>query len=221
MVSLIVIFAFFIEMNIIDSGSEKSNKVQMIIEAAQKRFGLFGIEKTSMREIGEDLHLSKASLYYYFPDKESLFTAVIEKEQNEFLARISEKVLDIKDPEQIIREYVTTRLSYFRTLLNISRLRFETYSDLKPVFRTTIRSFKEKEKEIIVKVFEQGIQKGIFSIKDPDKTASLFLDLLKGLRVSVVNDKTMLFIEQEEFDKLLENTIAFTEIFINGLRIRI
>ena len=51
-------------MNTTKSGSEKNDKVQMIIEASQKRFGLYGIEKTSMREIANDLKLSKASLYY-------------------------------------------------------------------------------------------------------------------------------------------------------------
>ena len=202
------------------SGLDKSNKEQIIIETAQKRFGLFGIEKTSMQEIADDLKLSKASLYYYFPDKERLYKAVIEKEQNEFIKKITEKVLSINEPDMLLREYVNARLSYFHSLLNLSRLRLEAYSDLKPVFRETMILFKEKEKEIIIKIFNDGIKKGIFFIEEPDKTASLFLDLLKGLRISVVNDKKTLFIEQEEYDKLLYNTIAFTDIFIKGLSVK-
>jgi AcrR family transcriptional regulator len=203
-----------------DTAIEKSNKVDLIIETAQKRFGLYGIEKTSMREIADDLKISKASLYYYFPDKEALYKAVVGKEQNEFLAMISEDMINDLDPEELLREYSVNRLSYFRTLLNLSRLRLETYSDLKPVFRETIRLFKEKEKEIIVRIFITGIRKGIFFISDPHKTASLFLDLLKGLRGSVMNDKITLVIEQDEFDKLLENTIAFNDIFIKGLKVK-
>lgn len=210
----------FTEMNKTESVFEKSDKVQLIIDVAQNLFGLYGVGKTSMREIADDLKLSKASLYYYFPDKESLYKAVVEKEQNEFLARISEKILNIQEPELLLREYAVTRLSYFRTLLNLSRLRLEAYSDLKPVFRETISLFKEKEKEIIVKIFEKGIIMGTFSIKDSDRTASLFLDLLKGLRISVVNDKKTMFIEQEEYNRLFEKTIAFTDIFINGLKIK-
>jgi AcrR family transcriptional regulator len=202
------------------TGSGKISKVQQIVEAAQKRFGTFGVEKTSMREVADDLGLSKASLYYYFPDKESLYKAVVEKEQVELIAKISERIVSIQEPEQLLLEYVYTRLSYFRKLLNLSRLRLEAYSDLKPVFRETSRLFKEKEKEIIMRIFDKGITMGIFSIKDTDQTASLFLDILKGLRISVVNDKKTLSIEQEEYDQLLEKTIAFTEIFIKGLRIK-
>jgi TetR/AcrR family transcriptional regulator len=207
-----------IKMNKKEAGVEKCNKVQMIIEVAQKRFGLFGVEKTAMHEIANDLKLSKASLYYYFPDKESLYRAVVEKEQNEFIAKISNKILSIKEPEQLLREYAKSRLSYFRTLLNLSRLRLEVYSDLKPGFRETIQMFKEKEKEIIKRIFDNGIRSGIFFINDTDQTASLFLDLLKGLRISVVTDKKTLFIGQEEYDMLLDRTIAFTEIFINGVK---
>jgi AcrR family transcriptional regulator len=207
-------------MNITKSGSDKSDKIQLIIEASQKRFGLFGIEKTSMREIADDLKLSKASLYYYFPDKESLYFAVVKKEQDEFLDKISKRILSFHEPDQLLLEYANARLSYFRTLLNLSRLRFEDYSDLKPVFRQTIMLFKEKEQEIILKIFEKGISKGMFCIKNPNATASLFLDLLKGLRISVVNSKKTLFIEEEEFAQLLKNTNSFTEIFINGLKFK-
>jgi Transcriptional regulator len=205
-------------MNSTKSGSDKSEKVQMIIEVAQKRFGLYGLEKTSMREIADDLNLSKASLYYYFPDKENLYKAVVEKEQIEFIAKISKRIFSIQEPEQLLLEYANARLSYFRTLLNLRRLRLEAYSGLKPVFMETIQIFKEKEKEIIKRIFEKGISSGIFFISDTDQTATLYLDLLKGLRTTLVNEKKTLFIEQEEFDLLLEKTIAFTNFFIKGLK---
>jgi AcrR family transcriptional regulator len=212
-----VIFADFKNQGMTESILEKTGKVQMIVGAAQKRFGLFGIEKTSMQEIANDLGLSKASLYYYFPDKESLYIAVVEKEQTEFLEKIRERLRNKKEPDSILREYAQIRLSYFRTLLNLSRLRYEHYSDLKPVFRDSITAFREKEKEIIISIFNHGIEKKVFEINDTEKTASLFLDLLKGLRVSVVNDKVTMFIDQDEFDRLLEKTNSFAEIFIRGL----
>jgi AcrR family transcriptional regulator len=205
-------------MNTVKTDSERRKKMQLIIEASQKRFGLFGVEKTSMREIANDIKLSKASLYYYFPDKESLYKAVVEKEQTEFMENISERIFSIHEPELLLLEYADARLSYFRTLLNLSRLRLEVYSGLKPGFRETIQMFKEKEKEIIKQIFEKGISSGEFFINDTDQTASLFLDLLKGLRITLVNEKKTLFIEQEEYDLLLEKTIAFTNIFIKGLK---
>lgn len=206
------------QMNLTKTGIDKSKKLQIIIEASQKRFGLFGVEKTSMREIADDLKLSKASLYYYFPDKESLYKAVVEKEQSEFIAKISERIFNFHEPEQLILEYVNARLSYFRTLLNLTRLRSETYSGLKPGFIEAINTFREKEKDIIKKIFDKGIRSGIFSIDDSDKMASLFLDLLKGLRITIINEKKTLFLEEEEYELLHEKTISFTNVFIKSLK---
>jgi AcrR family transcriptional regulator len=214
-----IIFAFSnMEMDPAAHGIDKYDKVKLIIEASQKRFGIYGVEKTSMREIADDLKISKASLYYYFPDKESLYKAVVEKEQNEFIVKISERISDIDEPEQLLLEYSNARLSYFRTLLNLSRLRLETFSDMKPGFMEAIRNFREKEKEIIKRIFQKGISSGVFTISDTDSTAELFLDLLKGLRISLLNQKQTLFIEQAEYDMLLEKTLTFTDHFIKGLK---
>jgi AcrR family transcriptional regulator len=200
--------------------TEKINKEQAIIEVAQRWFGLYGIEKTSMQDIADDLKTSKAALYYYFPDKESLYKAVVMKEQEEFLALINERILSHKEPDELLREYTSSRLSYFRKLLNLSRIRMEAFSDLKPVFRETMNKFREKEKEIIKEIFEAGINKNQYYIKDTDKTALLFLDLLKGLRASSVSHKKTMFIDEEEFIKLKENTEGFTEIFIRSLKVK-
>lgn len=198
--------------------SEKRMKEHLIIEAAQKRFGLFGIEKTSMREIADDINLSKASIYYYFPDKESLYRAVVEKEQTEFLERIRERITNISNADQLLREYANSRLSYFRTLLNLSRLRFQFYSDLKPVLKDILNVFREKENEIIFKIIDKGIRDGIFYYEDAHLASSLFLDLLRGLRMTILNDKISLVLDQNEYDSYLEKTNAVTEIFIRGLK---
>jgi AcrR family transcriptional regulator len=196
----------------------KDGKIQIIIEASQKRFGLYGLEKTSMREIADDLKISKASLYYYFPDKESLYRAVVEKEQDEFITNISARIFKIQEPEQLLLDYADARLSYFRTLLNLSRMRLEAYSGLKPGFMQAIAIFKEKEKEIIIEIFNKGISRGVFYIDNKESMAILFLDLLKGLRLILIKEKTTLFIEPEEYKILHEKTMDFTRIFIRGLK---
>jgi AcrR family transcriptional regulator len=200
--------------------SEKVIKVQQIIEAAQKRFGLFGIEKTSMREIADDLSLSKASLYYYFPDKESLYIAVVEKEQDEFIKKIVRRTDKIKEADKLLLEYAIARLSYFRTLLNLSRLRFEVYSNLSPVFKETLLNFREREMKIIARIIEQGVHEGLFFPEDAGHAASLFLDLLRGIRITILNDRRSLVIDQEEFEKLIEKTTSLTEMYIRGLKFK-
>ena len=57
-----------------------------ILEAAKSCFTQFGYEKTTLEDIGKKLGLNNSSLYYYFKNKEEIFTAVVVKE--------AEKIVD-------------------------------------------------------------------------------------------------------------------------------
>lgn len=196
---------------------QNGEKLNAIIDTAQKRFGIYGLEKTTMREIANDLNMSKGSLYYYFPDKEHLYKAVIEKEQCVFLNIIKEKIQIIEDPRDLLREYVKTRLHYFKLLLNLGQLRLEAFKGIKTILGDIWLRFREKEKEVLVTIFNKGIDAGIYKKLEPEKTAELFLDLVKGLRETVIIRKNLMYISEEEYENLLEKVTDFTEIFINGI----
>lgn len=193
------------------------DKAESIIEIAQKRFGLYGIEKTSMREIAGDLRISKGLLYYYFPDKESIYKAVIEKEQAEFMKKLKTEIEDINDPAECLRKYVSTRLLYFKKLLNLSRLRSESFSDLRPRIAECMKNFKEMDRNIVKEILEKGKKKKIFKVHNIPETASLFMDLLRGLRLTVLRDKKILVIDEPEYSELSYKALAFTELFIKSI----
>jgi len=198
-------------------GIPMEDKLETIISAAQKRFGLYGAEKTTMREIASDLHMSKASLYYYFKDKENLYAAVIRKEQIEFLKKLEKEIRTVADPASSLRKYALTRLSYFRTLLNLSRIRLPSSSGLKPEIVNSMSDFREEEKRLIMKVLEKGKEIGQFTFHDTSRTATLFLDLLRGLRSGFINDKNFLVIDDNEYEMLSEKVTDITEIFVKGM----
>jgi AcrR family transcriptional regulator len=199
------------------SGKKYDDKAELIINIAQKRFGLYGIEKTSMREIAGDLRISKGLLYYYFPDKETIYKAVVEKEQSEFMNSLAAVIKDIDDPAECLRKYVSTRLLYFKKLLNLGRLRSDSFTDLRPRIAECMKSFREMDGNIVKDILEKGKKKKIFNIDDIPETASLFMDLLRGLRLSVLRDKEIMVIDEPEYSELSYKALAFTELFIKSL----
>ncbi len=196
---------------------QKEDKSDLIISAAQKLFGLFGAEKTSMREIADDIHMSKASLYYYFPDKENLYKAVIEKEQTEFLETLEKDIRDNPDPAECLRHYALNRLSYFKYLVNLGRIGPASISDFKPLIVDSFNIFREKEKKVVMQVLEKGKRNGQFNIDSTYETASLFLEILRGLRSIFFNNKKLTSINDEEYKELINRITAATDVFIKGL----
>lgn len=57
--------------------SEKSR--QQILDAALKLFSHKGYGATSVRDIAEEAELSKGNVYHHFPDKETIFRALLDR----------------------------------------------------------------------------------------------------------------------------------------------
>ncbi|MDP4265805.1 MAG: TetR/AcrR family transcriptional regulator [Bacteroidota bacterium] len=198
---------------------ESTGKINEILKAAQKRFGQFGLEKTTLREIASDLNMTKSSLYYYFPDKEHLFKAVVEQEQNEFIAAISDKIKKLNDAEEMLKEYVRLRFLFFKSLLNLSRLRLENFKDLKPILGDIWTYFRSREAKIIIYILEKEIEKSNpESVENVEETALLFLDLLSGLHNIALKKNEINILEPEVYNKLAKRADMFTRIFIRGFR---
>ena len=195
-----------------------TKKLKQITEAAQRRFGIYGLEKTSMREIASDLGISKASLYYYFPDKEHLYIHVVDKEHDEFIRNLRQNMDQSDSPDQMIRNFVETRLELFRTFLNLSRFKMSTIAEFKSLMNESWIRSKTKEIQIMSDVLLQGMKNGLFRQDNPDELAALFIDILRGLRTTFIKNKEYFFLDDEEYAILVDKTNRFTEVFIRGIQ---
>lgn len=198
--------------------SGNSEKLDAILSAAQKRLGFYGYEKTTMSEIAADLNLSKASLYYYFPDKESLWSAVLAKEQSEFFRLMSVRMQEFREPELMISEFVALRHEYFTTFLNLTKFRFSDFYQIRPHFRDMIDQLKKLESEQFTEILKRGKKSGIFSIKKPEETARLFLEILHGLRIIVIRNRSIPELTQDDYNLMLKKQMDFVELFIRSIK---
>ena len=214
---MIVIFAAYFSLKVKTEEKQKEDKVEIITTAAQKRFGIYGVEKTSMQEIANDLRISKASLYYYFPDKESLYKSVLAREHKEFLRILHEEISNIPDPVESLKKYSLARIYYFRKLMNLSRLRLASYDQVKPVIADLLKTFREEEKKTVMQILEKGNNASLFKIDDAYKTATLFLDILRGQSNLLLSGKDLLVIDEAEFIVLYNKVKDIVDIFIKGL----
>ena len=193
-------------------------KIEVILQAAQRRLGLYGYEKTTMKEIADDISMSKASLYYYFTDKDAIFKAVIEKEQKEFSARIETKIAELDDPEEMVKVYIDQRMRYFREFMNLSKFRSTEPEQVKPLLKELFFRFRMEEQKLLVKILKIGKNSGLFHCENEELYADLFLNIVKGLRFSLIQQKPYIELAPEELEVLVKAFHDFTALFIRGLK---
>lgn len=197
---------------------QQDQKREQIIEAALKRFAHFGLNKTTMNEIAGDLNFSKALLYYYFPDKLSLYTAVMEKVFAEIAGIVNKAIDDSKTALDAIDAYFNVRLDFLEKyfpLLDFNKfIKIDKYQDLKAVLDKANTSDIDHLKCIM----EIGVKTGEYEISDPQYTAKLLFDALLGIRILYININQAQFgIDKEFLNMITSRQKEIMEIFLRGV----
>jgi len=195
----------------------QDQKRDAIIEAAVKRFAHFGVAKTTMTEIASDLSISKALLYYYFPDKLSLYAEVLKTIVQEASEKDTHLLDNETDAQKAILLYLDRRTEFIIRYHNI----LEYLKSLSPNAGEQLKSlfdyFRTHELGRITTIIEMGRQAGLFNVEETKKTAELYFDCLQGLRATLLATNTNLFPDKKQFQAILKKEKQFTTIFFNGL----
>jgi AcrR family transcriptional regulator len=152
---------------------EKEKRKKSILKSARKVFKKVGFENTSMDLIAEEAQLSKGTLYLYFKSKDDLFINSLLEDQlitlDNLFKQSEQKMSSVVD---IILAYTdsyydfTEKFPDFFNLLvginsseslNIENLSLETREKIQELEK---RIFLER-----VRVFQRGIEEGIFEEK--------------------------------------------------------
>lgn len=98
-----------------------SAKKEAILAAALETFSQFGIHGTRLEQVAELAGVSKTNLLYYYPSKEALYVAVLQRILAIWLAPLRAFREDIS-PLVAIREYIRLKLEVSRDHPQASRL---------------------------------------------------------------------------------------------------
>ncbi|MGE8293652.1 MAG: TetR/AcrR family transcriptional regulator [Sphingobacterium sp.] len=190
-----------------------------ILEAATRRFAHFGMAKTTMSEIAKDLNFSKALLYYYFPDKNSLYSAVFEYVIDKMIEEIEEVIDKGGNFEEIMMYSIDMRVKAINQYYNLFEYTMKMVKELPDELEQVFKESYLREVEIIEKILKIGIDAGEIRVDDLNETARILLYSLFGMRMGILKDmKNMLFPTKEEFDHILSLQKKMMKIFLNGLR---
>ena len=151
-----------------------------------------------MNDIAAASGRGRRTLYTYFRNKEEIYYAVIEEE----LERLSEKmdevaVMDV-EPEEKIFTLIYTHLSIIRdTVARNGTLRAEFFRNIWMVEKVR-KAFHVEEHRILLKVLQEGVDKGRFRIENVGLMADIVYYSVKGLEVPYIYDRLGVGLSEDE-----------------------
>jgi AcrR family transcriptional regulator len=161
-----------------------------IVSISSGVFSKFGFKKATMEDIALASGMGKSSIYYYFKSKEEIFEAVVQKEAHELSIELEKRVIKVNDnPKEKLRNYVLIRMKYLKEMVNFyETLKNDYFRNL--TFTERIRKkYDKEEQQIIKKILEEGVNQGIFKVRNTKFAAIALVTFLKGLESSLIIDE--------------------------------
>ncbi len=199
---------------------ETDKKRDAIIEGAIKRFIHYGINKTTMNEIAEDLSVSKPSLYYYFPDKNSLVLGVIDKIFNDYFDLVEKDLLADISLSECMSGFIEIRHRFFQKYYMLHLSGGSPDSSLNSEeLKQHFMKMHERNIQLHADIFQKAINKGEIASIEVYKTAELYLDSLAGITsLCILHGNKELFPSKKEMRNILDRQLSLSGIFIKGLK---
>ena len=171
---------------------------QRLVEVARELFARKGLEATTMNDIALASGKGRRTLYTYFRNKEDIYDAVIEGE----LERLSERMDEVSgmdvSPEEKMLRLIYTHLDMIKeTVSRNGNLRAEFFRNIWLVEKVR-RAFDEEEKNILVRVLEEGNRDGSFHVSHVLFTAEIIHYAVKGLEVPYIYDRLGEGLDEEQ-----------------------
>ena len=195
---------------------DKTEKRQIIIEAALRVFAKTGFARTKMAHIAEAAGIGKGTIYEYFKSKEDLVRAVFHVFVIQSENEINKRVDQYDDPVQKLN-------AYFEAWESILNEDFMEYADLMlDIWSESVRFHEGKDvfnlkamyarlRVQLSDILKKGMKSGRFKQVDPSLVSSVILATFDGLFLQWLLDK-------KAFDPLAAVN-EMKKIFIDGILI--
>lgn len=181
----------------------QGDKHKAILDAAFALFGSQGFYDTKISEIADLAGIAKGTVYLYFKSKEKLFSAVSERDFNDFLSRLNtglEKSNSLKEQLQFIAKH---HLEYYYERKDHTKLFFMAPNN-DPELMGLMKDFLRSYMDAVYQVIDQA------GVPDPMLHAKAYIGMLDQLKMDILFDRSL---TEEDLNK---NILFVSRLFMYG-----
>jgi AcrR family transcriptional regulator len=190
--------------------NKMSNTKKMLIEVARQLFAARGKKEVTMNDIAEASKKGRRTLYTYFNNKEDIYKAVIDKELDSILEKLTIVSAQNTEPDVKLTNHILAHLDAVKDVVNRNgSLRADFFHDIYEVERKR-RKIDVLEIALIRSIIAEGIEKNIFNKMDPDLSSIIIFYSIKGLEVPYIRQNI-----SSQFEK---NKNSIVEFVFMGIR---
>lgn len=195
------------------SDDERERITDALIETGQRQFAQFGLERTRIKDVTDEVDIGTSTFYQFFDSKEELYVEVLLREHKAFHAAAEEAVEGVDEPREQARAVLQTMFEEVESNPLIYRLIVEGE------LRSLQSRLSEAERQEILdsirgrrlSTLEEWFDDPTFRIDDQEMVDAL---LRKLVFVSRSKDLPMAATEGPEYE---ETRDVLIDVVVDGL----
>ncbi len=164
-----------------------------ILDAARKVFTEKGFRDSTVDEIAETAGVSKGTVYLYFPSKQEIYVATIERGVIEYRKKLEEALTPDLSPRQVIQVMALSMIRHMEEnraflLSCIAELgRFPSEKSLPE----PIQKSNKRQREIIAQALEQGMATDTIRSISPERATEMIFYFMKSWAIQRITMDTL------------------------------
>ncbi len=162
--------------------SRGDDRQLQLLEIACRLFSERGFGGTSLRDIAEEAQITKAALYYHFPNKEALFTKIVLESLQALVTTVREACEQAATPEEKVRAFMVTTADCYQQNREgwiASSNAFRTHEE-SPA-RTAALALRDEYESLLRSIIRDGIKAGQFRDVDPAMAGRVLLSSINSM----------------------------------------
>ncbi len=164
---------------------ERQKRIKLILDKAEGLFLEKGFAATTMDDIAKAAEFGRATLYHYFPSKEAMYVAALERAMDSFVDEVCTATGKARSATREIEKLKDAVLSFFQKRGNVFRLyfvtRFEVLPNLDEKLAKRLSTTIRKLDTVFHNIYERGVERGELHPADPMSMGDIFFSQLIGL----------------------------------------
>jgi TetR/AcrR family transcriptional regulator len=176
----------------------REEKRTHLLNAARAVVARFGIRKTTLEDIAAEARVSRATLYYYFPNREAIFRELVIQEIERFQRVLIAAIEPEATPDERLMAYVRTRFAHLRDIKSMYSVTEHLARAVLPIADDEFQRFQEAEMAFLASLVREGMTSGRFRSGDPDLLAAAMFAAVRGL------DERFIFEDRDAIEEAAE-----------------
>lgn len=153
-----------------------------LLQIACRFFARYGYKGTSLRDIAEEAHITKAALYYHFPNKNSLYERIVLEGLRVLVDEVTEATARAPTAREKLHAFMmTTAEIYVRDPDRWTAGSNAFWVDEDSVPRNAAIDLRDRYEQLLRSCIALGVQTGEFKDVDPAITGRVVLSMINGL----------------------------------------